>query len=154
MGKRERRSQVQRYNHTVTENTNKKYNMLGNFKAKVSKLNNRCIPLINKQVWPLTDYSLKKDVVSLIELIQFEISNLCTLNKHNESLKFIEFFSFSLIIRLYVIDQIRTKSSRNSPGIDGTIIKNSNDYNTCFKLLQATHPKNIKYSEDMALKTV
>ena len=154
MGKRERRSQVQRYNHTVTENTNKKYNMLGNFKAKVSKLNNRCIPLINKQVWPLTDYSLKKDVVSLIELIQFEISNLCTLNKHNESLKFIEFFSFSLIIRLYVIDQIRTRSSRNSPGIDGTIIKNSNDYHTCFKLLQATHPKNIKYSEDMALKTV
>jgi hypothetical protein len=45
MCKRERRSQVQRYIHTVTENTNKKHNMLGNFKAKVSKLNNRCILL-------------------------------------------------------------------------------------------------------------
>lgn len=38
--------------------------------------------------------------------------------------------------------------------MDSTVIKNSNDYKTCFDLLRASHPKNVKYSQDMALKTV
>ena len=92
MVERERRSRVHGLIRTLTEKTSKK-SLLGNLKGKARELNKRCIPFINKKVWPLTDYSLKKDVVSLIDLIQFEISNLCTLNRHNESLKYIEFFN-------------------------------------------------------------
>ena len=148
---RERRSRVHGLIRTVTENTNKK-SLLGSLKGKAKELNKRCISLIKQKVWPLTDYPLKKDVVFFIELIQLEISNLCTLNRHNESLKYIEFFNLSLLIRLYAIDQIRITG--NPLWMDSTLIKNSNDYKTCFDLLQATHPKNVNYSQDMALKIV
>lgn len=95
---------------------------------------------------------MKQKVISLIEEIQFTIAYLGFLNKSSEALRYVEYFSFSLANRLLSIESVRTKLSRNIPGIDKTIIKDAHDFKTCLSLVSLTHPKHMKTSFNLKLK--
>lgn len=110
--------------------------------------------LIQKDIWPLTNFVLKQKVIGLIEEIQFTIAYLGFLNKSSEALRYVEYFSFSLANRLLSIESICTRSSRNTPGVDETIIKDAYDFKTCFSLVSLTHPKHMEISPNLEVKYI
>jgi len=133
---------------------NKTIKSLGHYKRKMKVLNNSLKVPIQESIWPLTNFVLKQETISLIEEIQSTIAYLGSLNKSSEALRYVEYFSFSLANRLLSIERIRTRSSRNIPGIDKTIIKNVYDFKTCLSLALLTHPKHIEISSNLEVKYV
>lgn len=123
----------------MTENKNIK--SLGHYKRRMKVLNKSLQELIQKDIWPLTNFVLKQEVISLIEEIQFTIAYLGFLNKSLKALSYVEYFSFSLASRLLSIENIRIRSLRSTPEIGETILKNAYDFKTCFSLVSLTHPK-------------
>lgn len=109
---------------------------------------------IQEGIWPLTNFVLKQETISLIEEIQSNIAHLGFLNKSSEALRYVEYFSFSLANRLLSIESIRTRSSRNTPGIDEMIIKDAYDFKTCLSLVSLTHPKHMETSLNLEVKYV
>ena len=101
---------------------NKTIKSLGHYKRKMKALNSSLQEPIQEGIWPLTNFVLKQETISLIEEIQSNIAHLGSLNKSSEALRYVEYFSFSLANRLLSIEIIRTRSSRNTPGIDEMII--------------------------------
>jgi hypothetical protein len=54
------------------------------------------------------------------------VANLGSLNKFSEALIYVEYFSFSLVNRLFSIENIRPKYLRNNTyGVNKMIFKNS-----------------------------
>ena len=127
---------------------------IGYFRSQFKNLNELCSCYIEKGSWPLCDYSLKKKVIKNIEQLQYEIAILCSLDRKDEALRYVEIFSFSLVVRVYSIESIRTRKSRSTPGVDESIIQNANDYASCLQLFSLTHPKNISYEIDMEVRYV
>ena len=95
---------------------------IGYFISQFQDLNKQCNDYIEKGLWPLCDYSLKKKVTYIIEQLQYEIATLCSLDRKDEGLKYVEGFCFSLVIRVYSIECIRTR--KNRPGMDESKMKN------------------------------
>jgi hypothetical protein len=127
---------------------------LGHYKRKIKILNTFINGFIQKGIWPFTNFVLKQELTSLIHEIQLTIVHLGSLNKISEALGYIEYFSFSLANRLLCMENIRTKSLRNTFGTDQTIIKNSLDFTTCFSWVLLTHPKRIKTCPNLEVKYV
>ena len=149
---------------------------IGYFRSQFKDLNKQCNDYIEKGSWPLCDYSLKKKVTYIIEQLQYEIATLCSLDRKDEGLKYVEGFCFSLVIRVYSIECIRTR--KNTPGMDESkpfglagsasegpicdhihdpsesIIQSANDYASCLNLVSLTHPKNVSYEMDMQVRDV
>jgi len=86
--------------------------------------------------------------------LQFSIAVLTSNKDIKTSLKYIEYFSYSTVIRLICIDKIRTRKSRDTAGIDLNIIKSSTDYKKCFQLLLDSNIINANFSTDMIVKNV
>jgi retron-type reverse transcriptase len=133
---------------------NKNIKSLGHYKRKMKALNKSLLELIQKDIWPLTNVVLIQKVISFIEEIQFTIAHLGFLNKFSEALRYVEYFSFSLASRLLSIENIRTRSLRNTPGIDGTTIKDAYAFKTCLSLVSLTHLKCIETSPNLEVKYV
>lgn len=99
-------------------------------------------------------------MIRTVELMQQEIATLCSLDKRDEALKLLEKYCFSLFLRVYAVELIRTRSSRQSPGEKAVATKNQvfrcdpNDYATCLELVALTHPKNISFEKDMLVQYV
>nr|YP_009720789.1 hypothetical protein [Ostreobium quekettii]QGQ62001.1 hypothetical protein [Ostreobium quekettii] len=156
---------------------------IGYFRSQFKDLNQQCNDYIEKGSWPLCDYSLKKKVTYIIEQLQYEIATLCSLDRKDEGLKYVEGFCFSLVIRVYSIECIRTR--KNLPGMDDknlqffeskpfglagsasegpicrslcapseSIIQSANDYASCLNLVSLTHPKNVSYEINMEARDV
>ena len=124
-GGREDRWLGQRFFASVSDNSNalsdkpSRYaplRSIGYFRRQFKNLNELCSHYIEKGDWPLCDYSLKQKVIDIIEQLQYEIAILCSLDRKYEALKYVEIFGFSLVIRVYSIESIRTRKSRSTPG--------------------------------------
>lgn len=155
---REDRWLARRFFASVSDNSNarsdKRLHSIGYFRSQFKNLNELCSCYIEKGSWPLCDYSLKKKVIKIIEQLQYEIAILCSLDRKDEALRYVEIFSFSLVVRVYSIESIRTIKSRSTPGVHESIIQNANDYASCLQLVSLTHPKNISYEIDMEVRYV
>lgn len=92
----------------MTENKNLK--SLGYYKKQMKVLNKSIQKLIQKDIWPLTNFVLKQEAMHLIEEIQFAIAYLKFQNKSSEALNYVEYFSFSLANRLLSIESMRKRS--------------------------------------------
>lgn len=131
-----------------------KIESLGVLKKELLDINNNIKVLINDKVWPLTDLKIKNRINSWLTKLQFSIAVLTSNKDIKTSLKYIEYFSYSTVIRLICIDKIRTRKSRDTAGIDLNIIKSSTDYKKCFQLLLDSNIINANFSTDMIVKNV
>lgn len=137
-----------------TNINNMKIETLGVLKRELLEINTSIKVLINDKVWPLTDLKIKKWINSWLKKLQYSIAGLTNNNETKSSLKYIEYFCYSTVIRLICIDKIRTRRSRDTPGTDLNTINSSTDYKTCFQLLLDSNIKNANFSTDMLVKTV
>lgn len=137
-----------------TTTNNMKIETLGVLKKELFEINISINVLINAKVWPLTDLKIKRWVNSWLKKLQYSIAGLTNRNETKISLKYIEYFSYSTVIRLICIDKIRTRRSRNTPGIDSNTINSATDYKRCFQLLLESNIKNANFSTDMLVKYV
>jgi group II intron reverse transcriptase/maturase len=139
---------------TISDNSNMVHtpNSIGYYRKRFEELHALCNKFFETKTWPLNDYSLKKKASQCIEQLQYDIAFLCTLGKREEALQYVDEFCMSLIIRTFCVERIRTRSSRDTPGIDQMIIEKANDYKTCLQLVKMTHPKNISYKCDMQVR--
>ena len=133
---------------------NKNLQSLGHFKRKMKILNKSLQKLLQKNIWPLTNFTLKQKVISLIEKIQFTIACLKSLNKFSEALHYVEYFSFSLANRLLSIENIRTILLFSNNNTSRTILKNIYNFKTCLFLVSLTHPKRMNTSCNLEIKHV
>lgn len=65
-----------------------------------------------------------------------------------------EYFCFSLVIRIYAVETIRMRKQKKIIEMNTINIKTVKSLQTCLKLVKMTHPKNVKYSENMKIKYV
>ena len=133
---------------------NKNIKSLGHYKRQMRILNKPLLTLIKKDIWPLTNATLKRKAVSLIEEIQSAVACLGLLNKSSEALRYVEYFSFSLANRLLSIESAHTKYPRKTPHIDKTIIKDACDFGTFFSLISLTHPKAMRANPNLKVKYI
>lgn len=98
--------------------------------------------------------SLKREAVAVVEDLQKAIAQLSSKGELELALKYVEHFCFSLVIRIYAIEKIRTKKSRETAGMDAVTNRSVKDFKKCLKLVEETHPKDVKYTEDMEVKYV
>ena len=148
-----------RYISILTNNkeifSSNKYKSLGEVKVIIRSLNAECLVFIKENIWPLTNISLKKRVVFTVEnILQEIIAYQSSLGNMQISLKFVELFCFSLVVRLYSIDRVKTRAFCNIYGIDEEIIITTYNFMKCFELLEKTHPKNLDFSEKMGVHYV
>lgn len=122
---------------------NKVIKSLGHYKEKINKMNKTLKVYIQNNYWPFNNFVLKQELISLIEEIKSVIVHLKFLKKLSEALRFIEYFSFSLVNRFVTIESIRTRSTQNVFNIDKIYFLNAYDFVTCFYLVACTHPKNL-----------
>ena len=120
-------------------------------KNRFNNVNIKLAKKINKKQWPLYSLSLKKEVITLVEDLQQVIAELSSEGKQKFALKYVEYFCFSLIIRIYVIEKIKTKKNKENMGIN---LASISGFNTCWNLVRETHPKNVKYTENVKIKYI
>lgn len=91
--------------------------------------------LVKKNKWPMCDSFVSLHTRQFVFNLQRVIGELSKQDKKDLAFEIMDKFSFNLIIRLYVIHEIRKKSSRLSAGSDGSQLKTDED---CLLLLKQT----------------
>lgn len=114
------------------------------FRGELSWFHKKCSVAAKKGQWPLCDYLLKKKASDLVELLQLEITKLCSLGRKEDALKLVEVFCFSLLVRLYSIERIRIRRSGDIPKNARFVLTSVNDQAGCLRLLRSTHPPNAR----------
>jgi hypothetical protein len=127
---------------------------IGYYRNRFKLLNEQCAVHIEKEFWPLRDFSLKKKVNQLVESLQLELAKLCSLDRRYEALKYVETFCFSLVVRLYTVEKLRTRGFRCSPDLEDHVMIEINDYPDCLELISATHPKFLDETSCMHVTSV
>lgn len=127
---------------------------IGCFKDQLKQFDEDCSFAIEKGLWPLCDRSLKKKANNLIDVLQLDIVKLCSLGRKEDALKLVEIFCFSLVTRLYSIEQIRMGHFHGTLGIDKFSIASANDHTIYLELLRLTHPKDIDDDMETLVKGV
>lgn len=127
---------------------------LGEFKRRINEVNIKLAYEINNKRWPLVNLSLKREVIVVLEDLQKSIAQLSLKDEQELALKYVEYFCFSLVVRVYAIDKIRSRKSRETAGIDTITIKSVRDFKTCLNLVKETHPMNVNYNENMEVKYI
>ena len=127
---------------------------LGEFKRRVNEVNVKLAYEIKQKRWPLVSLPLKREVIVIIEYLQKTIAQLSLKDRREFAFKYIEYFCFSLVVRIYAVNKIRSKNNRDATGMDNIIIKSVRNFKTCLNLVEKTHPKNIDYNENMEVNFI
>lgn len=102
----------------------------------------------------MVNLSLKREVIVVLEDLQKSIAQLSLKDEQELALKYVEYFCFSLVVRVYAVDKIRSRKSIETAGIDTITIKSVRDFKTCLNLVKETHPTNVNYNENMEVKYI
>lgn len=137
---------------TVPDNLN--VNSIGYHRRKFQSLDRIIAKFLRSKKYPLRDYSFRGEVRDAVQGLQRDLASLCAMDKSDLALRYCQVFCFSLVIRVYTVDGLRTRSSAATPGTDEEIIKSGNDYATCLRLIEETHPKNISLEQNMQVRSV
>ena len=137
-----------------TETTN--LPLLGPFWSRASEINAECIAALKMGIYPMSMLSMKKRVVGFVDELQTNLALMSRQDNNNleGSLKVVEYFAFSLVIRIYAVEQLRGRGSRGTAGTDGVIMSGANDTDTLLKLIEKTDFKHIDFSTNMEVRYV
>jgi hypothetical protein len=116
--------------------------MIDNLKPKYFLLVKKVSVLIDKNIWPLTDFVINRDIGHWVLELQKIIANLHNVGESESAMKLIEKYCFSIIIRLFAIESVRKRKDSDTVCYDG-ICFDTKDYARAFELLEMSHPKFI-----------
>lgn len=123
--------------------TNIKITSFDLLKSEVSILNLLCWKYMAHKIWPMTKYSLKKAIIFFVSSLQRYICVASRMDNNSDSvLSVIEYFCFSLVIRISAVELIKNKNFLLTFGLSIKIIKHVITIKTCLKLVFQT---NFKY---------
>lgn len=120
---------------------------LGTFKREAEILNLECSQLLRQGIWPMCVLFLKKTINIFVASLQKYICEVNRMdNNLEEALRIVEYFCFSLVIRITSIEVFRMDHIKF-----GLVLNNINsidfmDFKTCAQLLFKTHPKCINFN--------
>lgn len=127
---------------------------LRELKNRVNNINVKLANEINKKRWPLCSLSFRKEVVTVIENLQKAIAQLSSKGEQKLALKYVEYFCFSFVIRIYAIEKIKTRKNKKDIEINTVVIRSLKDFKIRLNLVRKTSPRNIQYIEDTKIKYI
>lgn len=125
---------------------------LGSLKRDATILNLKCSKLIKQHVWPMSVHFLKKSINIFVASLQRFICEVSRMeNNSYKVIKIIEYFCFSLVIRISAIELLKIRETELKFNINN---KSHIDLKTCFNLIFQTHPKHLDFAFNLEVRNV